>query len=208
MVLEYLLTSSYLCRRQTDDIQDYIESMFYHGANMLHTISKAANYGSPRFITIVQLDFVRGRETKGRGSREFKLCFHFISTCPGLKHLFRNILYKAVRRTKMKMTIKQLRYPGRVCGELTIISDQKLKVFLQRKCSFCCSHNLFGTFSEPFWRYPNNTHLNSSLMFYYTDLVYYQTRLSFHKTTIVIKQETHKMQESSKIFNPCSLYKH
>lgn len=162
--------------------------MFENCKEVLQEIASFAIYGAPRFLTIAKLTFKRGDDdifTK----KDFTICFHIISSCPGLKFIIKKALYKAVRYNSVTMSIKQYKYPQRD-HNADQLTDIELKVFLNKKCSFCLSNGLLGHFHEPLWRDEHN-YLNSSVLFNMSDYVNVKSKIFYSNSRCAdVVQET------------------
>jgi hypothetical protein len=96
--LEYLLKASttdvlYTIAEEITELQD---QLFNQAIDIIKTISDHSNYGAPRWLTVCQFVFSRGNVDEYT-NLDFTICFHIISTCPGLKYLFQKTLYKHLK---------------------------------------------------------------------------------------------------------------
>ena len=168
LFLEYLLKASrnslsFAIDREVAGLQ---EKMYNQAIDVVQSISEFSNYGhTPRFLTICKFEFSRGN-ADDYTNLDFTVCFHIISTCPGLKYLFQKTLYKPLKYNRIRMSIKQHSYPQRNCPlAVHNLTNLKLTNFLNRKCNFCVSNGLLGRFHEQLWRNGERQYLNSSLVF-------------------------------------------
>ena len=151
--------------------------MFDNCKKVLKELHSLSNYGAPRFFTVLQFKMIRG-DNMVSTDQEVTICFHIVSSCPGLKFLLKKALYKAVRYNSVTMSIKQYTYPQRD-SKPENLSELEVKLFLNKKCSFCCSRGLLGPFQEHHWR-DERSYLNSSLNFSVEDSISLSTRLFYN----------------------------
>lgn len=154
--------------------------MFKHCGEVLEEVASFANYGAPRFITILRMSFKRGNEDIDT-DQKFTICFHLISSCPGLKFIIRKALFKAVRYNSVTMSIKQYHYPHRDCFPADCLSDLELKQYMDKKCSFCSCNGLLGPFHDLQWR-DERSYLNSSMLFTISETLNVESRILYHNS--------------------------
>ena len=152
--------------------------MFDDCAEVLKEIASFASYGAPRFITILRFNFQRGNEDIDT-DQKFTICFHLISSCPGLKYIIRKALHKAVRYNSVSMSIKQYHYPHRDCFPADCLSDLELKLYMNKKCSFCSCNGLLGPFHYYQWK-DERGYLNSSMLFSIEETLTVNNRILYH----------------------------
>ena len=156
---------------QKAEIFSLHDTMFENCKELINTMHTWSNYGVPRFITVVKFQFTRGCSTLHL-YQNFNLCFHIVSSCPGIKYFLKKVLYKVTRRNLITMSAKQYRYPQSNLSELDLI------FFITKKCSLCTCHGLFNQLHDSYRR-DNNSRLTSSLVVSMNDMVTSSSRVYY-----------------------------
>ena len=134
--------------------RELLKLMFRTSYRSLKKIVKHSIYKYPRYLTVVQLNFTRGKRERDNFTK-LTFCFHIVSSHK-MKMLIKNNLDNVTKHYKISLSITEHRFPRTICKETQIR-------MMCRICPNCVLHN--GLLRNPDdFRNRKTNHINSSLV--------------------------------------------